>query len=383
MTFLDVPTQPLLEISPQVNLTAWQNRSRSAPARWNTYLNQVCLETVLPWLQSDGEAQSGLDQNALSNLWQLVNGTPLNLASHRVILIPAKTIDTSEFRVPQEWIDIPSWAGDYYLAAQVNPDDASILIWGYATHAQLKTLGQYDADDRTYSLNAEQLTQDLTVFTVTREVMPEAVTRAEIASLAPVPAAQAENLLQRLANPEILQPRLEIPFQLWGALLEQPQWQQRLGQLRLGQAASPIATLSQWFQNTIIEGWQTLESLLGNEPSPAYSFRQTAELSSPAIQRVKVLELGEHTLWLSVALEQEEDDRLSIRVQLRSAERDAILPTGLSLTMLSSSGDVVQSIKAREQDNVIQLRRFRCSSGTEFSLQIALEPIQLTENFMA
>lgn len=382
MTFLDISTQPLLEISPETNLTAWQNRSRSAPARWNTYLNQVCLETVLPWLQSEGNAQSGLEQNALSNLWQLVNGTPYSLGSHRVILIPDKTMDTSEFRVPQEWVDIPSWAGDYYLAAQVNPDDASILIWGYTTHAQLKTLGDYDADDRTYSLDAEQMVQDLTVFAVTREVNPQAATRAEIASLAPVPATQAENLLQRLASPEILQPRLEIPFHLWGALLEQPQWQQRLGQLRLGQT-SRIATLSQWFQNTIEEGWQTLESLLGNDPSLAYSFRQTAELTSPPIQRVKILELGEQTLWLSVILEQENDDRLSVRVQLRSAQRDAILPTGLTLTMLSRSGDVVQSIEARDQDNVIQLRRFRCSTGTEFSLQIALAPIQLTENFIA
>jgi len=24
--------------------------------------------------------------------------------------------------VPQEWVDIPEWAADYYLAVQVNPD---------------------------------------------------------------------------------------------------------------------------------------------------------------------------------------------------------------------------------------------------------------------
>ncbi|MCU0547813.1 MAG: DUF1822 family protein [Leptolyngbya sp. Prado105] len=374
MSYLNVPTQPCLEISPQSNLSAWQNRSRFAPARWNTYLNQVCLQPVLTWLQ-DSET---LEQTALQNLWQLVTGTPFTLGAHRVILIPDKTIDTSELKVPQEWVDIPSWAGDYYFAAQVNPDDASILIWGYTTHAQLKAFAQYDSDDRTYTLAAEQMIQDFAVFTVTREVAPEAVTRAEIASLAPVPATQADNLLQRLANPEVLQPRLEIPFQLWGALLEQSQWLNQLGQLRLG---SRTESLSQWFQNTIAEGWQTLESLLGNEPSLAYSFRQTLEQNS--IQRVKVLELGEQTLWLSVVLEQEDNDRLSVRVQLRSAERDGILPSGLMLTMLSSAGDIVQAVEAREQDNLIQLRRFRCSTGTEFRVQIAFDADQLTENFLA
>jgi hypothetical protein len=377
MTYLNAPAQPLLEISPPMNAAAWQNRSRTAPARWNTYLNQVCSQTVPSWLEDMSET---LDQTALQNLWQLVNGTPFRLGSHRIILIPDKTIDTREFRVPQEWVDIPSWVGDYYLAAQVNPDEATILIWGYATHAQLKTFGEFDASDRMYSLDAEQMTQDFAVLALTQELYPQAITRAEIAALAPVPAAQAENLVQRLANPEILQPRLEIPFQLWGALLEESQWQQRLGQLRQGVRS---VSLRQWFQNTIEEGWQTLDSLLGDQPALAYRFRQTADLTSPTAQCVKILELGEHTLWLSVVIEQEEDDRLSVRVQLRDAERDGILPSGLTLTMLSSAGEVVQSVEAREQDNLIQLRRFRCSAGTEFSLQISLDQVQLTEDFIA
>jgi len=29
--------------------------------------------------------------------------------------------------VPQEWVDIPEWAADYYLAVQVNPDSGSGL----------------------------------------------------------------------------------------------------------------------------------------------------------------------------------------------------------------------------------------------------------------
>jgi hypothetical protein len=388
MSFLHVPTQPCLEIASALNSEAWQNPSSSAPAWWNTYLNQVCLQTILPWFQTEYDAtvRSGFAQNESQPLWQLVNGTALTTESYRVILIPAKTFDTSEFRVPQEWVDLPSWAGDYYFAVQVDPDDASILIWGYTTHKQLKTKGNYDADDRTYVLDAQQMVQDFAAFSVVRELCPQEETRVEIAALPEVPIAQAENLLQRLANSDILQPRLEVPFQLWGALMEQPQWRQQLGERHLGAQSiqrtvtSTIAHLGQWLQNTFEEGWQSLDTLLGREPAMAYSFRQT-EVNSSAVQRVKVLELAEQTFWLAVVLEPEADNRIAIRIQLRSAEVNGILPVGLSLTMLTHSGSVVQSVEARDQDNVIQLKRFRCAIGTEFSIQVALDATSLMEEF--
>jgi hypothetical protein len=393
MTFLDAPTQPSLEIPPDLHSAAWQNRSSSAPAWWNTYLNQVCLPTVLSWLQREynANAQSELDQTALQDGWQLVNGTALTLESRRVILIPDKSFDISEFRVPQEWVDLPSWAGDYYLAVQVNPDDASVLIWGYTTHEQIKAQGGYDADDRVYCLDAQAMIQDLNVLAVAREICPQETTRAEIAPLPVVPTSQAEALLQRLANPEILHPRLEIPFQTWGALLEHPEWRHQLGQLRLGQsdrtsiiatATSSIVSLGQWLQNVFDEQWQNLENLLGNELAPAYSFRQTAESNRSIVQRAKVLELGEQIVWLSIGLEPDDGDRVSIRVQLRSSERNFTLPAGLTLTLLSNSGGVVQSVEARDQDDIIQLKRFKCALGTQFSLQISLGTITLTEEFV-
>jgi hypothetical protein len=189
-------------------------------------------------------------------------------------------------------------------------------------------------------------------------------------------------LVQRLANPAILLPRLEIPFQLWGALLEQPRWRQQLGQLRLGQSPQPITQLGQWLRNAVDEHWQTLEALLQRSPAIAYQFRQTADVEVPTIQRIKVLDLVDHTVWLFVGLEPEAEGRLAVRVQLRSTEPNSILPTGVTLTLLSSTGEVVQSIVARDRDNGIQLKRFRCSIGTQFKLQIALECVTLTEDFM-
>jgi Protein of unknown function (DUF1822) len=368
MTLLDVSTQPLLSIPASIQTAAWQNRSSLAPAWWNTYLNQVCLQTLLPWLQSEFDSSARVGLSHQETAWQLVNGTAINLGSQRLILIPSRTIDTSEFQVPQEWVDLPSWAGDFYLAIQVNPDDASLLVWGYATHDQLKTQGTYDDRDRTYTLDTHQLIRDFD----TLKFCPQE--RAKIAPLPNLAPTQATQLVQRLTRPDLLQPRLEIPFQLWGALLEQ-----HLGRFN----KTAIAHLSQWVQNAVDESWQTLESLLNQDSAIAYQFRTAAELEAPTItQRIKVLDLAEQTVWLFVGIESDSDDRLSIRVQLRSSESGATLPAGLKLELLSNSGDVVQAITARDRDNGIQLKRFRCPLGTEFSLQISSGFITLTEDFV-
>lgn len=133
-------------------------------------------------------------------------------------------------------------------------------------------------------------------------------------------------------------------------------------------------------QNAFDHTWN-LNTLMGSEPVLADRFQQTDPLDL-VVQRVKVLNLGEQTLCLFVSLNMADHaDRVAIRVQLCPAERNAVLPTGLSLTLLADSGSVVQSVVARDQDNVIQLKRFRCPIGTQFSLQVLLAPISLTENF--
>lgn len=384
----DTLTQLVLEIPPAVQQQAWQHQSFStSEACWNAYLNQVCLSTFLPWLQAEYEpnAQVYPSSRALPSQWHVVNGTAITLGSKRLVLIPEKTIDASEFRVPQEWVDIPSWAGDYYLAVQVDPDDQLVQIWGYTTHEQIKLMGSYDADDRAYCLDAHHLVQDLSVLWVVRQLYPDEPTQTAIAPLAAVAPAQAENLLQRLSNPTVTRPRLEIPFQLWGALLEQDEWRQRLYQQRQGESAPVRAAihLSQWLQNAVTEGWQVVENLLGADAATAFSFRQATDLSEPAVKRAKELVLPNQRLLLLVAVEPEADGRVGIRIQLRPSAPDQLLPETLSLSLRSSTGDPIQSVQARSQDNVIQLKRFKIVPGTPFSLQITIADTHVTEYFIA
>ncbi|AFZ55779.1 DUF1822 family protein [Anabaena cylindrica FACHB-243] len=372
------PTQLYLEVSLEVQNQSWQqSQSFVSPlGRWNAFLNQVCLSTFLPWLQTEYAPEATVE--TLPQIWEVVSGTAINLDTKRLILIPDKNLETREFNVPQEWIDIPKLAGDYYLAVQVNPDGQWMQIWGYTTHEQLKNQGSYDPQERTYSLEANQMIEDLNVLWVVRQLYPEEQTQTAIPPLPVLSATQAENLKQRLASPTITNPRLELPFEIWGALLESEDFLQPTQN-------TTIINLRQWFENVVTNSWQTIESLFGTEANLAFSFRQANNVAEELIQRVKVINLpiqnANQALVLMLTLTAETDGRLGIRAQLYPNNRNSYLPNNVRLALISASGDVVQSVTAREADNSIQLKRFRCPLNTRFSLQVILDDFSFMEEF--
>lgn len=211
----------------QANIAWEQNRTYSIGSRSIAYINQVSLATVLPWL----EETLGM-KSTTNSYWELVNGTAITIDQTRIVLIPSHAIDTNEIRVPIEWVDIPSWAADYYLAAQVNSEDSWVKIWGYATHLQLKRQASYDRCDRTYCLNSRDLIHDMNVLWVSRELCPEAATRSEIEPLPRLSVRQANNLIATLGTPSTVFPRVAVTFQEWGAVLENDEYRQRLIELR-------------------------------------------------------------------------------------------------------------------------------------------------------
>lgn len=397
MTFSCVPpTQLWLDVSPDVQEQSWQqSQSFLTPqARWNAYLNQMSLSTFLPWLQEEYEPEATLwsDDTALPSFWEVVNGTAITVDTKRFVLIPDKTLETREFGVPQEWVDIPEWAGDYYLAVQVDLEGEGMRIWGYTTHEQLKTSGSYDPSDRTYWLDATEMIEDVSVLWVVRQLYPDEPTQVAIAPLPGIPDTQAENLLERLANPAILNPRLELPFELWGALLEREDWRQRLYQQRRGQSVESASNqvrvnLSQWFQNIFEDTWQSLEALFASQPDFAINIRLTSEQSATAVRRAKLINLETQvpspTLVLLLILEAESDGRMGIRIQLRPTEADAHLPANLRLALLSPAGETVQVVEARDRDNHIQLKRFKCPPGMPFTVQVTFNGVSITEEFVS
>ncbi|MBD2775808.1 DUF1822 family protein [Iningainema tapete] len=256
------PIHLCLEISEAEQTKVWQQSQAfsSDNRRWTAFLNRLSLNAFLPWIQAEyvENASAFPDVKALPSIWEVVDGTGISCGQSKMVLIPTEALDVSELRVPQEWVDIPNWAADYYLAVQVNLEEGYIRIWGYATHAQLKHRGTYDAIDRAYCLDGENLISNLNIMWIAPQICPEEVTRLETAPLPELAIAQKDSLLQRLGNPKVILPRLSVPFEIWGALLEHGGWRQRLYEQRQG--VQQQWSIRQWAQAGVSEfaqkfGW--------------------------------------------------------------------------------------------------------------------------------
>ncbi len=150
MTFSSTPptlidlnfNQLYLEIPPLTGESQKQRFSTTGACR-RAYLNQLCINALLPWLREEyaTNARVWTREDALPSFWEFVNGTAIVTDNIRLVVIPTESIDLSELRVPQEWVDIPTWVADYYLSVQVNSEDDFIRVVGYTTHKKLKTIG--------------------------------------------------------------------------------------------------------------------------------------------------------------------------------------------------------------------------------------------------
>lgn len=377
------PTECLLGISLSLQAQSWQ-QSQVYPtpsSRWRAYINQICLYSFLDWMKTEYLPEA----TTLPTFWNGVNGSAIAVGEKRILLIPSEAIDDSELEVPQEWVDIPSWVTDYYLAVQVKLDGESVRIWGYTTHQELKSKGSYDPVDRTYCMDAKHLTKDLNAFWMTYQFCQGEATLAELNPLPELPAAQAENLLQRLGSSLVTFPRLAVPFSLWGALLENEQWRQRLHQDR--QTSNNVGeNLSQWLAGIYSAGWQALETLLGSNSSRlALNLRSASDSVKSSIRRAKLIDLGmqveSQPVVLLVALIPEANRQVSVYVQLHPVSRELHLPANIKLVLLSS-GETLGEVQAGSHDNYVQLPHFDVETGERFSIQVAFRNFQITENFV-
>jgi Protein of unknown function (DUF1822) len=231
-------------------------------AQWRATVNQMCWDAVVPWIQE--EYTRSVKQSSLrvwENVWEFVNGTKVEGTDLNWVMIPSTAIDQSELRVPQEWVDIPAWRGDYYFAVRVNPDENGLMIWGYTTHYQLKNHGRYDASDRTYSLTEEYLIQDINVLWVSEQMSSSGNLQTDTAPIPLLPIAQARSLLERLGDSSVIFPRLAVPFSLWAALMAHPAWRQQLYERRQGNRPNSVL---QWLQTGLSDwaersGWGVAE----------------------------------------------------------------------------------------------------------------------------
>jgi hypothetical protein len=151
-----------------------------------------------------------------------------------------------------------------------------------------------------------------------------------------------------------------------------------------------IANLSNWLQNLFEAGWLELETLLdGNQPQ--YAWRNREFLSSIAnasnlteVRRGKLIDFGLQMSGCIVALvitiSQVTQNETSIRLAIYPMT-DTFLPEFLKLVVLDDSGNIFLQAQARSIDNYIQLQ-LSGNKGENFSVQVSLAEVLLTENFV-
>lgn len=307
-----------------------KQRYSTAGACQRAWINQICLQAFLPWFKEEIAPSARVYPNtvALPSFWEVVNGTAITFNSSRLVLIPTLAMDGDELRVPQEWVDIPEWVADYYVAVQVNPNDDWIKIFGYTTHQILKAKGVYDAGDRTYSLESEDLIQHINVLWVTRQVSSPETLRAEITPLPPISQIQAENLLERLGNPDVKFPRLAVPFSLWGALLAHGGWRKKLYELRQGLLMQ--WSIPQWLQIGVANlaqqwGWEKREFVV--VPAGMRSVESVLGLSRQIV-------VAGYTYELRILPKGAFEDHVW-RFELRSTTPGGQIPAGFKLRLLT------------------------------------------------
>jgi hypothetical protein len=388
------PERLWLEISDQAQEHAWR-LSKQKPyshttASWNAYLNNLCLHIFSAWLKEDSDLRETinvwLDDEQLASVWEVLNGTMLTIGDTKVVLIPSDKSNFQELRIPQEWVDIPNWAGNYYLAVELNLEERWFGVWGYATHQQIRKEAKYDSLDQTYSLDVEDLITDLNVMWVAREVCP--VEKLEVEPLS-ISTTQVEKLLDQLSKFTFYSPRLDVPFKMWGALLAVDEYRQRLYHRRLEKINNNqlANNLSQWFENIFEVGWQSCDTFISSQQKTlAVQFRTDVMLNDLRVKRAKLIDLGMQlggtSVVLLLGLTSELDEKISIRVQLHPANEEIYLIPHLRLLLLSESGKILQEVESRNHDHLIQLKKFKSYPGKNFSIKIAFGDISIQEDFV-
>ncbi len=384
------PDQLILEFSPEETEQVWQelpNYSNDA-ARWNAFLNRLCLNMMLKYLTEDEppETTPQISPNleTLNQIWEVVNGSAISIGETRIILIPTEEIDTETFAVPQEWVDLPSWVGDYYLAALVEQEKYRIRIWGYTSYQNLKDEANYNEFDRLYYLGQEFMTEDLNVMWVAREVCP--LPKPEVAAVGSLSGDEATALVRDLGRSPGYYPRLQVEFEKWGALLENQNLLRMLYEERLGGDRPTYTNLLQWLDGIFESGWQTVESILNFEQLEiSSSYRSSENISSRSVRlsRGKRIDLGMRLVEESVALvvswlwETEEDN---IRIRVYPMGGKTYLPLGIKLIVMDENGVELMDVESHDADNFIQFKLY-AERGEKFSVAVAFGEAIITEYF--
>ena len=368
---------PLTEIA-DINPQTYSNQTGLSNAK----INQICLAEIQTYLASHQISSSAtFTPDELTTIWELVTGSAIEIGQTRLILIPTENSDRDELSIPQEWVDLPNWVGDYYVGIQIDLAAGLMNIWGFASHQTIKTKGEYNSFNRTYYLDSDSLVNNLELLWLADELALNE--RVAIASPPQLSLDLALDLIQQISIPSPYSPRLNLSIAEWGAIVNNPNLRSQLYQSRLQKAAinlirTPSFRLLDWvqqeFTNTIASGWQIYQPILG------------ITRNQQTIERTKLinlqLDLRQETVVLLIGVIPEGSERVRILVQVYPSGSSRCLPPQLQLSYVDEHGAILRIVTARSNDNCIQLPGYTCELGMEFGIQLQLAEDRILEWFV-
>ncbi|MEG4251864.1 DUF1822 family protein [Microcoleus sp. AT3-A2] len=164
-----------------------------------------------------------------------------------------------------------------------------------------------------------------------------------------------------------------------------------------------------WLKDVVETGWhkieqgkENLENLIFPDKNPSFALRggghSRAESRSQSRQsninrfpeadvtRAKLIDLGMRlgrtSVALLVAITEEDDRRIKVRIQLHPVVGQKFLPPELKLALVSDTGETLQQAESTAQSSLIQMKDFKVLPQTNFSVKVAIDNLSIQENFV-
>ena len=255
--------------------------------RHRSYLNLLVRNTFLSWLNLILEKEI-IDNYSLENnlsIWEFINGSAIDIDASRIILIPLETEDKSAISIPEEWLKIPSWVGNYYVAVEVNLEENYLNFWGYTSYKEIINNSELDIVNYHRDLDTEYLENDLSLMALEYEYGWEKVPQIEQVTL--VSQQQQNNLVAQIKDE--LFPRYSINFTQWLSIISDQKTRNNL--LNSRQSINLSQWLKQEIELTMIKGWQNAKDLIDELFSPDLSLQPTFSTRRRSISLPEALDI--------------------------------------------------------------------------------------------
>jgi Protein of unknown function (DUF1822) len=206
----------------------------------------------------------------------------LSISGVRVAFIPSLNLDLMSFEVQREWVALSNWVADYYVPIQVDVESNYLHLWGFISHTYLLERATLDRYFQSYEVAGIDLIDALESLWVACSLVANNMLAPDRVKIPPLPVLatiELERSIDRLQQHQsIFSPRLVLPFEQWGAIVDRPEYLTIYLNTR-----SSTTTISNWFRSKfkaienvsdglIDSGWVTEVAKIfdRNEPLPGY-----------------------------------------------------------------------------------------------------------------